>query len=278
MEETRIRTVVAKKTPVKSLDIAVFFTYLCSSLVMNLPILLLPMAAAEHATGRGVSTLVVRITSIAIMGGGLGKFVNGFVCQEMGAKRSSVIYLVGSAVCSVLFSLALPHTLGWVYAGIEFFISMQWTALSVVFAQHYEGNAAGFAAAITVLSLASTCGQLLAKFVGMTLLQYFHWRTVARLGAVVALVGSCIVGTFVTEPPASVPSPQKSFQWKSMAKSMQTSARTVLSNPLFWAVGCAHAMAMVARSSDRILGEFFSHATDLPSELHAMYCVVASIL
>jgi len=261
-EETRVRT-IKKQPAIKSLDLAIFFTYLCSSIAMNLPILLLPMAAAEHATGKGVSSLVVSITSIAIMGGGLGKVVNGFVCQEVGGKTCSAIYLVGSALCSLFFSMASPATLGWTYAGIEFFASIQWTALSVIFAQHYQGNAASFAAGITSLSLASTCGQLLSKFLGMTLLQYLHWRTVAQLGAIVALMGSCIVHAFVKERPSTKPA----FQWKHVVTSIQDSASNVLSNPLFWAIGYAHAMAMVARSSDRILGEFFSNATSLSSEL-----------
>jgi hypothetical protein len=271
MEETRIR--VTKKQPsiIKTLDVAIFFTYLCSSLVMNLPILLLPMAAAEHAstgTTSDVSALVVSIMSIAIMGGGLGKLVNGFVCQEFGGKKSSAFYLLGGAVSSLLFSMALPQTtLGWAYAGIEFFASMQWTALSVILAQYYQDDDASFASGITCLSMASTAGQLLAKFAGMTLLQYLHWHSVARLGAIMALIGSFIVQVFVKEPSKTrIKTSKPTFRWTSI----QSSASKVLSNPLFWVVGYAHAMSMVAKSSDRILGEFFSHATSLPSELYHM--------
>ena len=136
----------SNKQDAKSLTMAVFSTYLCSSIVMNLPILLLPMAAAEHAittlTMDMVSSLVMSIPSIAIMGSALGKFVNGFVCRELGAQRSSAIYLLlGSALCCLLFSYS-PHNttmtmttvLKWACAGMEFVASMQWTALSVVLA------------------------------------------------------------------------------------------------------------------------------------------------
>jgi dipeptide/tripeptide permease len=167
--------------------------------------------------------------------------------------------------------MASPQsTLGWMYAGIEFFASMQWTALSVVLAQQYQDNDASFASGIQCMSMASVCGQLFTKFVGMTLLQYLHWRTVAQLGAVMALIGLCIVQVFVKNvPPTDTTTVQptrtpSSFQWNRFFTSIQSSASKVLSNPLIWAVGYAHAMSMVAKSSDRILGEFYSHATGLP--------------
>jgi len=262
---------------IKSLDACIFLTYFCSSVAMSLPVLLLPMAASEFSTATTTSTssLVVSVTSKALLGGAVGKCINGFLCQEFGGKPCSVFHLMGTAVCSLFFSMATtPTTLGMAHAGIEFFVSIQWTALSVILAQHYSQDAPScFSKGITTLSLASTCGQLVAKFGGVSLLQTMDWRMVAQLGAVVALLGSCLVGTLVVSERRPSKNTKISEQQqkpvsldKKLVGNMTESARAVLSNPLFWGIATAHAMSMVARSSDRILGEFFAHATNLPRE------------
>lgn len=263
---------VASQKPlvsIKTLDASIFLTYFCSSVAMSLPILLLPMAASEFSTATtSTSSLVVSVTSKALLGGAVGKFINGFLCQEFGGKPCSVFHLMGTAVCSLFFSMATtPTSLGMAHAGIEFFVSIQWTALSVILAQHYSQDAASFSKGITTLSLASTCGQLVAKFGGVSLLQTMDWRMVAQLGAVVALLGSCLVGTLVSERPSTkIIGQQKPVSLDKLVGNITESARAVLSNPLFWGIASAHAMSMIARSSDRILGEFFAHATNLPRE------------
>lgn len=268
---------VASQKPlvsIKPLDACIFLTYFCSSLAMSLPILLLPMAASEFSTATtSTSSLVVSVTSKALLGGAVGKCINGFLCQEFGGKPCSVFHLMGTAVCSLFFSMATtPDTLGMAHAGIEFFVSIQWTALSVILAQHYSQDAASFSKGITTLSLASTCGQLVAKFGGVFLLQQsMDWRMVAQFGALVALLGSCLVGTLVSERPSTkiIGRQQKKpvLSLDELVGNMTESARAVLSNPLFWGIASAHAMSMIARSSDRILGEFFAHATNLPRSI-----------
>jgi hypothetical protein len=267
---------VASQKPlvsIKPLDASIFLTYFCSSVAMSLPILLLPMAASEFSTATtSTSSLVVSVTSKALLGGAVGKCINGFLCQEFGGKPCSMFHLTGTAVCSLFFSMATtPATLGMAHAGIEFFVSIQWTALSVILAQHYSQDAASFSKGITTLSLASTCGQLVAKFGGVFLLQQsMDWRMVAQFGALVALLGSCLVGTLVSERPSTkiIGRKQKKpvLSLDELVGNMTESARAVLSNPLFWGIASAHAMSMIARSSDRILGEFFAHATNLPRE------------
>lgn len=291
-EKKRMRSTT--NSAMKLLDLAICGTYLCSSFVMNLPILLVPMAAAEFSTSSttSVASIVVKITSIAIMGGGLGKLVNGFVCEQVGAKRSSGLYLVACAICCLVFSMASQSTLGYAYGGIEYCVSMQWTALSVVFAQFYSKDQASFASGIMRMSLSSTCGQLLAKFAGTFLLQSMSWRTVALVGAVVAMIGACIVTALVpdsqtttTQSSSMILRKQQHYhnkqpiEWSLVLEKIQDSARTVLTNPLFWAIGYAHAMSMVARCSDRILGEFFSQATNLPSTYYRFVkCVFVFVL
>ena len=260
-----------KRTPlIRRLDLAVFCTYMSTAIAVNLPVVLLPMAAAEQVTAQGVSSLVAAITSVAIIGGGVGKVVNGFVCQEAGGKKSSSYYLLGCAFCSLLFSMASSQ-IGLAYAGMEFFASMQWTALSVILANHYAKDPASFAAGITIMSLSSTAGQLVAKALGMTLLQYFDWRTIARFGSLVAVMGALVVRTFIAERPAHVAPPKvEPFEWRRIGSSLKTSGRNVLTNPLFWTIGFAHAMAMLARSSDRVLGTLFQDVTSLPRKCSPM--------
>jgi len=270
-------TIITDETPqgrwLTSIDGIVFVSYLCNVMALSMPVLLVPLAAHETlaaaaatATTSGIVSLnhvaaaVAGVSSIATLGGAVGKFVNGFICQAVGSYTCSTVYFAGLAACSFLFSLAQsPLTMGWAYAGMEFFASIQWAALAVMLSQYYNRAPVKLAAALTALGLASTSGQIVAKTVGTTLAAHWHWRTVAQVGAVTATLGSLLMAQAPKPAKQSKQTQQQKsqkFQWSSVT----TSLKAVLGSRLFWMLAVAHAMAFVARGTDRILGTFFQHA------------------
>lgn len=148
---------------------------------------------------------------------------------------------------------------------MEFFGSIQWTALSVLLANKYKGDAAGYTKGIAAMSLASTGGQFITKTVGMLLLQHLHWKTIANGASLIALLGALMVCMVLQEPRGTTVSATASreVRWsKIRADSLQ-----MVSSPIFWAVGVAHSASMLGRSSDRVLGGFFHEATSFSPRL-----------
>ena len=113
----------------QSMDGIVFSAYLCNVVALSLPVILLPMAASEHiSTSAGVASTVAAVSSIATLGGAVGKFANGFICKELGSHTCSKYYLAGLSICSLLFSIS-PNaaTLGFSFAGMEFAASSEYS-------------------------------------------------------------------------------------------------------------------------------------------------------
>ena len=257
-------------------DIALFGTYFCNSVAVTLPVILMPMVAAEHIAGLppastiSAAGVVASIASISTLGGGFGKLFNGFVCQAFGGQRSSSLYLVALSLSSFFLSISPASKAAWILALVEFCASIQWTACSLVLANHYERSPAQFAKGITILSLASTSGMMASKLGGTALVKLLpSWRNVAQVGSLMALLGAGIAKFVVSEHPTNnaASKQHKSKGPLKMGKQRQSigeSIKAVLGNPLFWQVGIAHATAMLARTSDRILGAFFHQTTELP--------------
>merc|ERR1712238_213466 len=150
--------------------------------------------------------------------------------------------------------------------GLEFCSSMQWTACSLILANHYSLDPAKFAASIATLTLASTCGTLTAKAGGTALLHIFNdWRVVARIGASAALAGSLIVRSLTSEHPNNVNSKKNAKEENKLSmNAVKLSIKNVLGSKIFWLAGLAHATALMTRSADRVLGSFVLEATNLP--------------
>jgi MFS family permease len=255
----------------RRIDGIVFLSYLCNVMALSLPVLLVPIAATEQAVSLSLSakaasimvaSQVASISSIASLGGALGKFVNGFICKEFGSYICSATYLAGLGVSSLAFSLSQnANTMSMAFAGMEFFASIQWASLAVMLSNYYAKQPVKLAAALTALGLSSTSGQLLAKFFGMTLSTAFHWRLVAQLGALVAFGGAALISRAPGRDKDAVRLSQKPpFEWRSITQSL----KAVLGSPLFWMLGLAHSMSFVCRGTDRILGTFFQQMASLP--------------
>lgn len=252
-------------TFLQSIDGIVFTGYLCNIVALTLPILLLPVAAAEHATSTSITAVVAGISSVATLGGAVGKFTNGFICQSLGSYKSSKYYLLGLGVCSLLFSsCTTPSTLGLAYAGMEFCASMQWAALTVMLSSYYETNAAKLAAAMTILGLSSSSGQIFAKTLGPALVTQLHWRQVAQLGAAVACLGSFVVSRApVEEKQQRVVAARQS----SSSTGVRASLKAVLGSKIFWILALAHSVAFCGKGTERILGPFFQQTAGVPASL-----------
>jgi hypothetical protein len=265
------------------LDWLLFVTYFSNVIAVTLPVVLLPVIAAELVptaalSAGGSAAFIASVASISTLGGGMGKLVNGFVCMGLGGRLSASSYLIGLATFSSLLSFTTnPEMLGWILCGMEFCASIQWTACSVILANHYAAkDKLKFAAGITTLSLSSTAGVLLAKTGGTALLQTMggNWRLVARMGSVLASMGAVVVRTMVSEYPTDdedggdddgSSGTQKGPTESSLSfQTIAESFKRVLGSKLFWLVGLAHATTFLARTSDRILGAFYYEMSQLP--------------
>jgi MFS family permease len=274
----------AEVTSSRKLDMILFLTYACNTFALTLPFILMPSVAAEHSLVMGpkfmAGMFIAATASISSLGGGMGKVINGFVCQRVGARQSAFFYFMVMGAFSLLFSLnKSAAAAGWILAGVEFCASMQWTAHLILLVNHYENSPIRFAAGLTKLCMASTFGILLAKIGGPTLLLYVSsWRTLARLGACVAVTGGLLARSLVTEWPkapghtrgnahAPLPSATNTSNGKKTSSDLLGTFRHVLGSRLFWQAGVAHAMTYMSRSSEKVLGTFFKDTTALSTSL-----------
>jgi hypothetical protein len=137
---------------------------------------------------------------------GLGKIINDFVCQRMGGKFLSWLYLVSLAYISKAMSLttsAAPIRL--ILMGCEFLSRIRWTSICHVVMQQYrqqpELMAQGIAIVISLASMTAGGPALAAKTVGTWLLQAtINWRVVTQCGAGMALLGALAMKVGVSNP------------------------------------------------------------------------------
>lgn len=265
-------------------DAAIVTTYVCTQIAISIPVILIPVIAADPF-GPGVvntmntATFVGAIVSFSTLGAGCGKVANGFVCQAIGGRQSGMIYMLGLAFFSLILSTTYSIH-GYAIAGMEFCASMMWTAMTVLMSERYEKDAVKLTAAIMSLSLGSTTGTLIAKTVGGVLLSQFHWRQVCLLSTCAGLLGSALLYFTRGEDNASdtkIISKARSINLSTQeeisastvsVESIKSSFKNVLGNRMFFAVAFAHFTSFIVRSSDKILGSFIVDATDLPSKYY----------
>eukprot|EP00979_Chaetoceros_neogracilis_P010994 scaffold2640_cov256-Chaetoceros_neogracile.AAC.8 len=262
-------------------DAALIMPYLCTQFALTIPVIIIPLIAADpfapgipNIHSANTAAFVGTMVSLSTFGAGIGKILNGFVCQALGGRKSGTIYMSGLAVFSVLLSTTYSMH-GMAIAGMEFCASMMWTAMSVLIAEKYESDAARFSAAIMSLSLASTTGTLLAKTLGGALLSKFHWRQVCLLSAAVAFLGSAMLhntkdkvledDTKGTTRALSIPSVQK--KRGARFASLKKSIINVVGSRMFFPIAFAKFTHFIVRSSDKVLGTFIIDATNLPKYL-----------
>lgn len=285
----------AKAATIDLQDLAICVTYILTMISISLPIILIPMIAADPVSSSHAATSILmnsnnniasgsnlagKIVAMSSLGAGLGKVINGFVCQGLGGRLSGSIYLIGLA--SFSFLLSTTSTMhGYAIAGMEFCASIMWTACNVLIANKYEKNPQKFAAAVTTLSLCSTFGTLLCKLGGSMLLSKYHWREVARVASVASSFGAALILFAVKDVHASTSkTKERSIIWPvgGAAKAQTTqsglsvngivsSISRIFSKRMFWLAAAAHTCSQLGRHCDKILGTFLREVTQLPRPL-----------
>ena len=230
----------------------------------TIPIILMPVIASEQSGASSIApaAFVAMAASLSTFGAGMGKLVNGYVCQSLGGGRAMSIYMTAMALGSLVFSFNKSTVLfGWILASMEFCMSMQWTACSVVLANHFDGHPVNFATAITTLSFMSMAGVLAGKTGGTALLPLLgSWQAVARVGAIVSVCGALMSHFFLTEHTRVSAEEQEKT-------SFVESFKDVVSKPIFWIFAFVHGTLFLARTSDRILGSFYAYTSGLPESI-----------
>jgi hypothetical protein len=252
-------------------DISVAAVYFCCAFAITLPIILTPMIAESYQlSSPALTSFCATVASVGLLGGGVGKVVNGIVCQRMGGVATASMYALGLGLSSFALSCSTSlHSAQWMVAATEFCSSAIWVACSLILSNHYSKKPLLFARGVTYLSLASTGGQLFAKTVGSALLQFTDWRRLAQIGGLVGVLGSLVM-RFVVAQQMYMEEPKHHLFGRSVSSSsaslsgVMNKVKDVLSSRLFWMVGLAHVSGYLARTCDRMMGPFLKDVTALP--------------
>lgn len=277
------KTKTKSKSKISKLDIVLFTTYFCNMFVVNLSVVTIPaLAAANLANPAASAAFESSVASMAPMGGAIGKIVNGFVCQRLGGRKASWVYLLGLATLSggLSFTRSLG-AVGYILMGYEFLSSIQWTSMCSVLDEVHQGDSASIARGIAIMSLSSYCGALAAKTVGATLLNLTgNWRHVTRYGVLAAMVGALTMnrGIKASKPKAAAPSRTSNAASSGSKENPIAVLKSILTSRLFWMVGIGHSLGYIVRGSDRLLVPFLFEATGFPSKsINREYCIYPSI-
>lgn len=254
-------------------DLAVVTCYGCNTLALGIPIILIPMIVADPSFGLDMNAAAFAgtVVSFASLGAAVGKIVNGYFVKLVGGRNSASLYMIGIAFFSIMLSTT-SKSYSYAVAGMEFCASIMWVACGDIFSNKYEEDPTKFSQSITKLSLASTSGTLLAKTAGAGLLAFLDWRNVARVSALFAVLGACVMqfsGTPITsnKTSATFPERQQYLESGNFIQSIFSSYSRVLSNKTFWLCSLAQSIGFSVRSSDKILGTFYNDIANLPASL-----------
>ena len=275
---TTTTTAHKKGRSISRMDVALFATYFANMFVVSLSVVTVPAMAASHFATLSsnpvacAAALELKVASMAPLGGAMGKVVNGFVCQRIGGRTASWMYLV--ALGALTWGVSVTPTVGSIGTLLmmyEFLASIQWTALCLVLDEAHKDNAQSIGRGVAILSLSSYLGALTAKTVGAAMLNMSGcWRAVTRIGASVALVGAMAMyfgivpsqrnESSIEDVPVAT---NKSADAAAAPKANHPASvlKSILSNQLFWMIGIGHSLGYVIRGSDRLLVPFLHHAT-----------------
>eukprot|EP00545_Synedropsis_sp_CCMP1620_P011405 CAMPEP_0119020036 /NCGR_PEP_ID=MMETSP1176-20130426/23200_1 /TAXON_ID=265551 /ORGANISM="Synedropsis recta cf, Strain CCMP1620" /LENGTH=625 /DNA_ID=CAMNT_0006974395 /DNA_START=164 /DNA_END=2041 /DNA_ORIENTATION=+ len=265
---------------------------LCASFMMTtaastVPVTLVPVMAqsllAQNMSLVGMSAFTSKAAASAVIGSAIGKFINGPLVDVLGARRVSIIYATFLAIALVVLSMCGSESSSlWACFFVEFFQSVQWPGIIVILASHTREHQ--LETGIYAASLSSRLGSLLSIPLTALLLRKYHWRTVAVLASLGALLGASLL-VFATDSPRKVNDPQNpissftSQDFVSRIKekppvhrlllvTFRTAAavisdnlvpaiKAVLKSITFWIVAVAHAGDAIIYTSTRVLGMYY---------------------
>ena len=246
------------------LDLCLFVTYFLHSITITLPVVLVPLIANDLQVP--VASFAARVASLSTMGGGLGKLVNGFVCQSLGGSTASSLYLIGAATSLGALATLSQHV-GPLLMALEFCASIQWTAMLLVLSNHYGSQ---LSSRVGLMTLASTSGMMATKLAGSALLQVVPWRVVAIGGSVLAFLAAAIMQLLVAEQPTTGVTlrPLPSYTPRGGSKdSSLGSVRSLFQSRLFWQAGLGHALIFLVKTMDRLVGSFYQDVVGVRRDL-----------
>ena len=246
----------------------------------------------DPTNSNDANAFAARATSAAVLGTALGKLTMGPVPDVLGARRTSLGYSLALSIALILLALAPSQSVAiYCQFGVEFLYAIQWPCTIVVLATHYRGNqTGGYEGGIFVTSLASRLGSLMGIPVSSWLLRRgVHWRILACSAAWLAAVASSVTFFFVTDSIEAQDDPQNPVdpnilstwfpdqyrrrkRW-TISKALRLalfifstnvlpSVQHILGSGTFWIVAMAHTGSSMVRTSERVLGTYFSVTSD----------------
>ena len=138
------RRTSSRKMAIPKVDALLAMAYFCNAFAVTLPVILTPIIGSQLfqlSSSSQLTSFCAAVASVAIAGGGVGKLINGIVCQNMGGIATASNYLMGLGVSCFALSLASTTSIipvPYMVAGMEFFSSALWVASSLILSNHYS--------------------------------------------------------------------------------------------------------------------------------------------
>jgi MFS family permease len=270
-----------------ALKLVLYCSFMLTTAAATVPVTLVPILAQSLLTQNtsllSMSSFTSRAAASSVTGLALGKFINGPLGDILGARRVSIAYAAFLSVALLFLSMCGSEWSSlWACFFVEFFQSVQWQGIIVILASHTRGHR--LEAGIYAASLSSRLGSLLSIPLTSLLLRTFHWRTVAVLAALGALLGAFIL-LLATDSPRKVNDPQNPISplvlqrfhsrmkenppiHKALLVALKTvtavlsdnvvpAILAVLRSMSFWIVAVAHAGDAIIFTSTRVLGMYY---------------------
>ena len=265
-----------KNLYLNKLNVIVFLTYVMSAASVAAPVVLISSIAHElHGKDETESAFSAKVAGYATLGTSLGKAVMGFVGDSMGARRTMILAFSAMAGGLVLFSQgSTALQIGAANAVVEYFNSVHWPCSAILVATHYKDDGEGLEAGIFLLSLSSRFGAVTSMPLIALVNTWLGWRKTALWSAGFSAIGLLSATIMVTDAPGVTNAPQGSrLSLTSVIKSL----KAVLGNKVWWLVAGAQVGNGMIRTSERVVGSFYSEIGGVSEDTAGSLTVVVSI-
>ncbi|GMH92120.1 hypothetical protein TL16_g12252 [Triparma laevis f. inornata] len=258
------------------LNIIIFLTYVTSAASVAAPVVLISSIASDlHSPSESESSFSAKVAGYATLGTSLGKALMGFVGDSMGARRTMILSFLCMAGGLVLYSLGdTALSIGMANAVIEYFNSVHWPCSAIILATHYKNDPEGLEAGIFLLSLSSRFGAVTSMPLIALINSWLGWRKTAFYSAGFSILGLLSAIFMVEDAPQKRNEPQgKLLTLTSVVKSL----KAVLGNKIWWLVAGAQIGNGMIRTSERVVGSFYSETGGVSDDSAGSLTVVVSI-
>ncbi len=225
--------------------------------------------------GTSPGSFSASVAAYATLGTSLGKALNGFICDSLGARRTMCLAFLLNTIGLFLYSRgSSAFQIGLAGMVIEYNNSVHWPCMTIVLSSHYAADTTRLDAGVFMLSLSSR----IAAVISMPLLSWlkaiYGWESVALYSALVPVAGFLIVALLVEDVPGKKNEPQgKALS----ARSVLQSLRAVLGSRMFWLVGLAQVGNGLMRTCERVVGSYFTETADVDDNTAGALTTVVSL-